>query len=320
MRILSLIPVFALAALTLPLSAQVVTLEPSDTGLKVNIDGQLFTEYVTKDVPRPFFYPVIGAAGENIVRNFPMKSDVPGEPQDHKHHRGLWFAHGLVNGEDFWMEEKNFGTQQHVEFTDVSAEGSKGSFVATTKWVNAKEKTLMTDSRKITITALPNGEKLLDFDITLLASEDEVVLGDTKEGSMAIRLCPSLTFDNKDKEKNTGRAFNSEGQKNKSIWGKPAKWVSYHGPDPKGNQVAVSMFGHPSNYRNPMTWHARDYGLFAANPFGLHDFEKKEDQPHLGDYKIAKGESLALRFRFYLSGGKPKPEVLEEKFNSYSAE
>ena len=307
-----------LALLATPLAAQTVTLKQTDTGLRVDVDGQLFTEYQTKDVPRPFFYPVIGAAGENIVRNYPMKPGVEGEPQDHPHHKGLWFTHGSVNGIDFWSETKDFGKQQHVSFGDIKSDGAKGSFTADTKWVSSDGKTVLTDSRKFTIGALPNGEKQLDYDITLKATEGDVTFNDTKEGSMAIRLCPQLTFSKK--EGSTGHAYNNNNDKQKDIWGKRASWVCYYGPDPKGNTVSVVMFEHPKNFRAPTTWHARDYGLFAANPWGLHDFEGKKDEKTLGDYKIEKGGSLTLRYRFYFANGKAKPEALAEKFTAYSAE
>ncbi len=304
---------------TVFLSAQTVSLKPSDNGIRIEVDGKLFTEYHIKDVPRPFFYPVVGAAGENIVRNFPMKDDVAGEPKDHKHHRGLWFAHGSLNGMDFWSEEKNFGKQEHVKFGEIKSEGAKGSFEAETKWVSPDGKVQMTDLRKISITALSDGERFIDFDITLKASEGDVVLGDTKEGTMAIRLCSSLSLKGEGAQ---GHAFNNQSHKDKDIWGKKASWVCYYGPDPKGAMVGVSMFEHPKNFRAPTWWHARDYGLFAANPFGQHDFEAlpKDQEEDKGNYKINKGESLPLRYRFYLAKGQPTPEKLTEKFKGYSGE
>lgn len=320
-RLLSL-PLVAAATfgcLTLASSAfaQSVTLTQGDSGLRVDIDGQLFTEYVTKDVPRPFFYPVVGGAGENIVRNFPMKKDVEGESKDHPHHRGLWFTHGSVNGIDFWGEVKDFGKQQPTGISDIKAEGNKGSFTATTKWVSPDGKPVLTDTRKFTITALPNGEKLLDFDITLQATEGEVVFGDTKEGTMAIRLGPGFEFK---KEGDAGAAYNAENVKYKKVWGLRSPWVAYYGPDPKGNVVGVAIFEHPKNFRAPTWWHARDYGLFAANPFGIHDFEGKKDQEHLGDHKMAKGDTLQLRYRFFFGKGKPMPKAMTAKYEEYVKE
>lgn len=312
-----LLPLLAVTLGLGQLSAQTVTLTQGDTGLQVEIDGKPFTTYVTKDVPRPFFYPVIGAAGENIVRNFPMSADFADEPKDHKHHRGLWFTHGSVNGIDFWSEEKDFGKQQHTGFSDIKAEGAKGSFTATSKWVAPDGKPVLSDTRQITITALPNGEKQLDFEINLTASEEDVVFGDTKEGTMAIRLRPQFEYKTDDSK---GNAYNAENIKRKKVWGTRSSWVAYYAPDAAGGTESVVIFEHPLSFRAPTYWHARDYSLFAANPFGVHDFEGKKDQPNLGDHKLAKGESITLKYRFYFGKGKPMPKAMAARFDAYAAE
>lgn len=317
----------ALGLVVLPWMAcgQTVALKPIAGGLRVEVDGQLFTEYVVTDTPRPFLYPIIGAAGENVVRNFPMKKGVPGEERflNERHHRALWFAHGRVNGIDFWGEYLEFGRQVHVGFDAVRAAGNHGSFGARTKWVAPNGQTILTDERRISITALPAGEKTIDFNITLKATEGDVLLGDTKEGTMAIRLCPSLSLNSSKggvpTGPSTGHAFNSGGDRDRDVWGKRANWVCYYGPDPKGNPVGVVIFSHPGNLRSPTTWHARDYGLFAVNPFGLHDFEPGKPAG-AGDYTIKRGDSLTLRYRFYFAKGQPKPEALDARFQDYARE
>lgn len=303
--------------------APAVTLQPSEAGMRVEIDGRLFTEYVVKDTPRPFLYPIIGAAGESVVRNFPMRKGVPGEERfvNEPHHRSLWFSHGNVNGLNFWSEYLIHGRLEHTGFSAVKAEGNQGSFVARTRWVGPDGQTVLTDERHITIRALPAGEKTLDFDITLKATEGDVLLGDTKEGTMALRLCPSLSLNSSrggiSTGPSTGHSFNANGDRDKDVWGKRANWVCYYGPDPKGNAVGVVMFSHPQNLQSPIPWHARDYGLFAANPFGLHDFEP--DKPAgAGDTTIKKGGSLTLRYRFYFAKGTPSAEALEKRFKKYA--
>lgn len=303
--------------------AQTVALKPSAAGLRVEIDGALFTEYVVKDTPRPFLYPVRGAAGESIVRHFPMRKGVPGEERfvNEPHHRSLWFSHGNVNGINFWSEYLVHGRLEHTGFAEITTAGGQGSFLARTRWVGPAGQTVLTDERRITIRALPAGEWTLDFDITLRASEGDVVLGDTKEGTMALRLCPSLSLNSSKAGKSTGpstgHAFNSRGDRERDVWGKRANWVCYHGPDPAGHAVGVVMFSHPRNLRSPTTWHARDYGLFAANPFGVHDFEP--DQPAgAGDATLRRGESLTLRYRFYFARGTPEPAALDAMFRQYA--
>ncbi len=99
-------------------STRGVRISRLDDRLRVEIDGSLFTEDFFKDVPRPYCYPVIGPGEALMTRNWPMKS-APNEEHDHPHHRSLWFAHGSINGHDFWSEEKDFGKTVHESFTKI---------------------------------------------------------------------------------------------------------------------------------------------------------------------------------------------------------
>ena len=169
---------------------------------------------------------------------------------------------------------------------------------------------MLTDERNITISAGEDNSRRIDFAITLKASHGEVVFGDTKEGTFAMRVCPSLSFEGEGAQ---GHIVNSNGKKDKSVWGKPAPWVTYFGPDPKGEPVNITIFDSGTNFRHPTWWHARTYGLFAANPFGKHDFEKLEDKT-AGNYTLKAGESLTLRYRVLIRAGEPDAKVLESEF------
>jgi hypothetical protein len=288
-----------------------VTTEMTDGGVKVLIDGQLFTKYVGKGAQRPYLYPIIGPSGANLARPYPMEK---GGAEDHPHHRSFWFAHGSVNGVDFWADGDKHGRQVHGAVSGVEAAAGRVSFSANTEWVSANGEPMLSDERKIVVAAREDGTRSVDFTITLKASHGEVVFGDTKEGTFALRLAPSLTIEGEGAQ---GHMLSSAGKKNGAVWGKRAEWVSAFGPDAKGEAVTVTILDHSTNLQHPTWWHARTYGLFAANPFGKHDFEKLEDKT-AGNVTLPAGESLTLKYRVLISAGEPDQAKLKAEFEAFS--
>jgi hypothetical protein len=292
-----------------------VRITPTDDKIRIEIGGELFTEYHFKNVPRPFFYPLLGPGGLPMMRHWPMK-DVPDEEHDHIHHRSLWFTHGEINGQDFWSEGQRAGKVVHQKFLKLQSGTDEGVLVSSNKYVALDDKVVCTDERVFRVYAR-KGERLFDFEITLHASEGEATLGDTKEGSMAIRLAETMRLKGPKGKAGEGHIVNSEGVRDGDTWGKRAKWVDYYGPI-QGQTVGVAIFDHPSNPRHPTWWHVRDYGLFAANPFGVHDFEKKP--PGTGNFAIPAGQSATFRYRFYLHRGDEKQARVAERYAEYAAE
>ena len=313
------------AALPLVVSAADVALKRSDGRVRVEVGGKLFTEYVFKDGPKPYFYPVLAADGTELMRNFPMKKGVPGEVEDHPHHRSLWFTHGDVNGIDFWAEGSDKKGRIVSESVEHSTAGGAGVIKARNRWVGPDGAVHLTDETLVRITA-DGDSRFLDYQVTLQAPAGKpVVFGDTKEGSMAIRLplwmTPPHTYSaNKQRVKHagTGTIINAEGVTNTAAWGKRSTWVDYHGPK-DGRTYGVAIFDHPSNPRHPTWWHVRDYALFAANPFGKHDFENLKDQPKAGDMTIPAGGSVTFRWRFYFHSGDEKSAKVAEQYGAFAA-
>ena len=147
-----------------------------------------------------------------------------------------------------------------------------------------------------------------------MATVEDLVLGDTKEGSMGIRMAPEFRLRGKVAR---GTCLNSEGVIGKPIWGKRASWISYWAMFDEQN-VAISIFDHPSNPRHPTWWHARDYGLVAANPFGQHDFESKPEGA--GNMNLKLGESVTFSYRFLFHLGDPQKSGLSQKYIEWSKE
>lgn len=331
------LPLLVLAGLVAPVAglhaaaATDVKLTRADDRVRVEIGGKLFTEYVFKGAPKPYLYPVLAVDGTEMMRHFPMKGKggVPGEVEDHPHHRSLWFTHGAVNGVDFWAESdlKKQG-QIFNESVEHSSKGGVGEIKSRNKWVSPDGTVHLTDTTTIRIRGTADA-RILDYEVTLQAPKDKpVVFGDTKEGSMAIRLPLWMTPPHK-QGKNVhggkGVIVNAEGiretdatqKKSDATWGKKSTWVDYHAPK-DGKVYGVAMFDHPNNPRHPTWWHVRSYALFAANPFGKHDFENLPDKT-AGDLTIPAGGSVTFRWRFYFHEGDEKTARIAERYKEYAA-
>jgi hypothetical protein len=287
-----------------------------DGKVRVEVNGELFTEYVFKGAPHVYFYPVIGPGGTAMTRNFPMK-EVEGEERDHVHHRSLWYSHGAVNGIDFWAETARAGKILHDKFLEVKSGKESGMIRSQNKWVAPNGDVICTSEETFRVYARPANERLFDFDITLKAGEKEVVLGDTKEGSMGIRVAETMR--SKPNKHNAGKPAGqivlSTGVTGDDTWGKRAEWCDYYGPV-GGRTLGVAIFDHPKNPRHPTWWHVRNYGLFAANPFGIHDFEKKA--AGAGNMTIAPNQSVTFRYRFYMHEGDEKQGRVAERYKEYA--
>ncbi len=84
---------------------ETVKFQKQTDSVNVLIGGKPFTTYYFgANSPKPYMSPVRSAQGTVVTRGFPMRTDIPGERQDHPHHRALFFAHGDINGIDFWGE------------------------------------------------------------------------------------------------------------------------------------------------------------------------------------------------------------------------
>jgi len=294
-----------------------VALEKLDDRVRVTIDGELFTDYIFEGFRKPILYPVIGPHGIGMTRNFPMQR-VEGEANDHPHQKSMWFTHGDVNGIDFWDERQGTGTTVHEELVEIKSEGSRGQLTARNQWVGPDGNVVLTDTRTIGFEAVPGG-RIIDFTITLHASRDKVTFADTKEGTMGFRTHPNLRLRNDPRRgvhEVNGQAVNSEGDQGANVWGKRATWVSYFG-EIDGKQVGVAIFDHPSNPRHPTYWHARDYGLIAVNPFGIHDFDSTQPAG-AGELVLEPGQSVTFRYRFLLHEGDTASGQVAQRYRAFA--
>src|SRR4051812_16058209 len=178
-RLLPLMVLVALCASCVTPQADRVKLTPLADRVRVEIDGQLFTEYVFGDgASRPYCYPILAVDGTSLTRDFPMK-DTPGEEHDHPWHRALFFAHSVVNGVDFWNEgagdagrsPKDKGRSVHEAFVETSG-GATGTIHAKNRWVAPDGRLICTDDRTLRFSPAGADGRFIDFEITLHALPD----------------------------------------------------------------------------------------------------------------------------------------------------
>jgi hypothetical protein len=252
----------------------------------VYVGGEVFTEYRYGNPSKPILYPVIGPYGIAMTRHYPMKDGQAGEANDHHHHQSIHYNHP-ISGVDFW-HGRGGARIRNDEIVKAETLGDQGLIVSRNSWVIG-EKRICSDTTKI-LCGLTKGGRFIDYKVSIHATDQDITFEDSKEGSMSIRTHPALRLTGKVAK---GSAINSEGVTGKAVWGKPAKWLDYWGPI-DGKVVGIAIFDHPDNPRHPTTWHARDYGLIAANPFGKKYFKAGD-----GGLNLRKGETVTFAYRFF---------------------
>ena len=319
MKPLRLLPLFLCPFVALP-AADTVTFTRAADRVRIEIGGRHFSDYIHAGWPKPCLYPILDADGTAYTRDFPFRKN-PAEVPDHDWHRGVWFAHGAVNGHDLWRElpEKKTGRIRLDRIVETR-DGATGMLRARSLWETADGQPLLTDETTLRVSR-DGAVTRLDYEVRLLATHGAVTLGDTEEGTMAVRVNEAIRVTHgkgSTKRPGTGRLVNANGDAGIPAWGKRAAWASYSGPLPDGRVIGVALLEHPGNFRHPTWWHARDYGLLSANPFGRHDFEKLKDQPKAGDHVIPAGGELVLRYRLIFHRGDEKAARLSEEFKAYA--
>jgi hypothetical protein len=273
---------------------------------EVAIGGKPFTSYrhgaTFKD--KPVFYPVLSPNGARVNREYPMVEKVAGESADHPHHQSMFFTYDEVNGTNFWNPE---ATARHIEHLSATVEGP--TLTAQLAWKDKDNAVVLNETKRVTFGGAAD-VFWMDHDSTLTAPRVAVSMGDTKEGAFAIRLNDTLK-----EAGGSGRYINAEGLETAAnVWGKTSPWVAIRGTVKEAagaKDVTVAIFAHRSGLNFPPYWHARDYGLFSANPFGRKSFDPAAAERIT---RLAVGESARVRFRLAVYDGQVAKSRLDADY------
>ena len=300
-----------------------VTDNPQAKRVDITIDGKPFTSYIYPDVlKKPVLYPLRTSQGTLVTRGWPMDPRA-GERVDHPHHVGMWFNYGDVNGFDFWNNSNDvgnnpgpFGTIRHKAVTKIESGNSQAELAVTADWQKPDGTSLLSESTRFIFSGNED-DRFIERITTLTALKEDVLFKDNKEGMIGIRLARELEHPSTKPEVYTdasgkatpvaqlnntgvtGKYRSSEGKEGDDVWGTRGKWVNLNGTI--GNEpVSMVILDHPSNVGYPTYWHARGYGLFAANTLGQNAMSGGKETLN---YKLPAGKSVTFRYKVWIHSG-----------------
>jgi len=311
----------------------------ADRRVDVTVDGKPFTSYIwPTTLKKPTLYPLRAASGVVVTRGWPLDPR-PGERVDHPHQVGLWFDHGDVNGLDFWnnsdaipaARRAKMGTILHRAVRRAGGGQGEGTLEVSADWVDSAGKPLLREDTRFVFRAA-EGVRSVDRITTLTAVGGSVTFTDNKEGLIGMRVARALeqpsntpevftdaaghatTVPMLNNDGVTGHYRSSEGLEGDSVWGTRGRWTMLTGVV-QGEPVTLAILDHPQNVGFPTYWHARGYGLFAANPLGEKVFSNGKTELN---FTLAAGRSTTFRHRVLILSGTATPDQIEAHYRDFA--
>jgi len=304
----------------------------------VFIGGKLFTSFLYPDtLEKPVLYPIHDANGTIVTRGFPLNPK-PGDPNDHPHHVGLWFNFENLNGLDFWnnsyaipADKKHLYGWIKTDKILETSDGNSGTLTYHANWVNQQGHVILEETTRFEFRGT-KGQRIIDRTTTLKADTD-ALFKDAKDGLLGLRLAHELQIPTMEDQKFTdnkgnitvvkggtdkvanGNYLTSEGKTGNDAWSTRGVWCKVFckmGAD----SVSIAIIDHPQNPNYPTFWHARGYGLFAANPLGEKVFTNGKSEKNLS---LKQGESVTFKYRIVITNGKQtiSPEALNQMAGAF---
>jgi len=229
----------------------------------------------------------------------------------------MFFGHGDIDGIDFWGEaafphysaDTVFGRAKVHKLAEIRGGADSGALRAEIELADPLGRVIADEVQSFVFGGDPN-TRWIDCNITLVADHgSDLVIGDTKEGTFGIRLAKELNSP-------PGHMVNSAGAEGeKAIWGRRADWVDYDGTV-AGESLGVALFDSPQSFRHPTYWHARGYGLLAANPFAWREFYRDPEKD--GNWTVQQGRELTFRYRVFIHHGDYRQASVAEAYHEYA--
>ncbi len=343
------LPIIAIMAAGILLAARAFAAHPgkgvqvladeAQRRVDITVDGKPFTSYIwPTTLKKPVLFPIVDADGVVLTRGYPLQPR-PGERVDHPHHAGLWFNYAKVNNFDFWnsseaIKPENAPKMGSIVFDKILSTSSgdhRGSLLTESTWIEGNKQPILDETTHF-VFASRNDARVIDRIATLKAL-DKVVFEDEKDGMLGLRVASWLESPTAEDRvftdshgvptktaaaspDATGVYLTSEGAKGDAAWSTRGRWCALTGHT-GGHTATIAIFDQPRNPGYPTTWHARGYGLFAANPLGISVFDHK--QPPM-NFTLQKGQSATFRYRIVFYTHAATVDELNREADAFAAE
>ena len=314
--------------------------QAAERRVDILIDGKPFTSYIYPEkLQKPVLYPIRSARGVLVTRGFPLDPR-PGERTDHPHHVGHWFNYGDVNGFDFWghsdatpaANKPKMGVIVHKEIVKAAGGKDRGELVARAEWVAADGSKLLREESRFLFSG-SGDRRIIDRITTWTANDKPVTFKDTKEGAFGIRVARALDhpskqqaeFESRGQKESvpklndsgvTGKYIAKDGKTGEDVWGTRGPWMGLTGTVDSA-PVTLAILDHPTNHGHPTYWHARGYGLFAANPLGRQGYDPKQEPV---SFTLQPGQSVTFRHRILVRDTHMTVDELNKEHERFTSE
>ncbi|UCF16156.1 MAG: PmoA family protein [Phycisphaerales bacterium] len=275
-------------------ASQQVTARIDKDQVTVDVDNRLFTAYKFADSQKyPYFWPVNGpVSGKSITTE---------TSQPYPHHHSLFFGCDRVNGGNYWQDVNARGQIVSNGPKIVEASGKRVVFTDECSWRRPGAEPIISDKRRITITAPSAEVRLIDFEISLKPLVDIEILK-TNHALFSARVVPELSV------KSGGTLINAEGETTeKGTFGLNSPWCDYSGTR-DGITEGIAILQNPHNRWFPSKWFTRDYGFLSPTP--MYWLEG-------GRLELPRYKNLNLKYRVVVHAGDAKQAQIAGKFEQY---
>jgi hypothetical protein len=319
-----------------------VTVNEAAHRVDITIADQPFTSYLWDTNQRkPVLYPLIAPDGTTVTRGFPFQT-IQGERVDHPHHAGLWFNYGNANNFDFWnnsdaikpADRGKYGSIHHDRIVSSKSGPTSGELTVDSTWTTAAgDDILKQTSHYVFSNTNVNGQPVRSIDMSVtLKALSKVIFNDDKEGVLGIRVAHFLESPTEkggtfldangnptqvkaaDTSGTTGVYHTSEGKVGDAVWSTRGAWCFLTG-NTNGHTETIAILDNPQNPGYPTYWHARGYGLFAANPLGRSIFDPK--QPAF-NYTLEKDQTTTFHYRILIASSAVTPDQMNQEAATFA--